>query len=526
MGRVGSRGVFASFWGKTSAFVLAAAIAAVLPGESPASAATAKQAITPQKKPPPAKMVLALPQAKPGLAKAAPARPGVKPLTLPAKAPAAKPTPPGKTTKAAAKLPPAKPQGRDAKGKPLSKNAPAPKIVPARAGGYLALPAPAAPAASKSLYRTASATAAPAPRDRRVIALIEDDETLIDVLVRENVNPDDLIAAVDAFEDIEERARLVRGDRIELVIDGANDAGERNLTALRVVRAQGGDAMLVRSADGTFTASEGKDTRAATLVTMTGSVSADWRASLATAEVPPALAEEVDRLLALDPDLPRPVPRGSAFEILAERRDGQDRGTSYIARYIGVRVAGHDHRIYRYMPHDGAAGYFDERGRSVAPLTLTMPVADARLTSEFGWRRHPKLKRRMFHRGIDLAAPIGTPIVASADGVVEWAGWRGAYGRYVRINHGGGLATAYGHLSDYAPGVTELATVRQGEVIGYVGSSGRSTGPHLDFSVLVDGQATNPMHALMPAPRDLRGPELTAFREHVAQLHGVAQVTP
>jgi murein DD-endopeptidase MepM/ murein hydrolase activator NlpD len=521
MRRAVPNGVFSSLLGKTSAFVLAAAIAAVIPATSSALAAPAKQATTPQKKPAVAASAkakpAAVPAAKPLLARSPAAVPAAKPLTFKgqpatlqvARAPA-KPavSAKGVPTRVAA-----------AKGKP-----PVPvkgaKAVPAASGGFLSMPA--APARS-NLYRTASATTASGGQDRRVIALVQEDETLIDVLVRENVDTDDLIAAIDAFEDIEERARLVPGDRIELVIDGANEAGERNLTALRVIRGKGGDVTLARAADGSFTAKEGKDVRAATLVTMTGTVSGDWRQSMARADVPTDLMSEIDRLLALDTDLPRPVPGGATFEILAERREGSGRATTHIARYVGVRVAGYDHRIYRYMPQDGAAGYFDERGRSVAPLTLTMPVADARLTSEYGWRKHPKLKRRMFHRGIDLAAPIGTPIIASADGTVEWAGWRGAYGRYVRLTHGGGLSTGYGHLSDYAPGVAEGTSVRQGQVIGYVGSSGRSTGPHLDFSVLVDGNSVNPMHALMPAPRDLRGPELVAFREHIAQLAGLAQ---
>ncbi len=506
MRRVAPRVSIASFFGKTSAFLLAATIVAAAPTGQAAHATTTKQAVTPQKKPtaaaPARKPVLvarALPTAKPPAAKQAASKASSK---VAAARPAVKPTP-ARTAK-------------PVKGKPG-----AAKAVPAH--GFLSLPA----AKSKPAFRTASVSATAAPtQDRRIIALLEEDETLIDVLVRENVTPDDLVAAIDAFEDIEERARLARGDRIELVIDGANPAGEHNLTALRIVRSKGGDVTLVRSADGTFTAAQAADTRAATMVTMTGTVSGDWKASLTAADVPPDLAEEVDRLLALDLDLPHPVPRGASFEILAERRDSEGRGRSHIVRSIGVNVAGYDHRVYRYMPQDGAAGYFDERGRSIAPLTLTMPIEDGRLTSEFGWRKHPKLKRRMFHRGIDLAAPIGTPIVASADGTVEWAGWRGAYGRYVRINHGSGLSSGYGHLSDYAPGIAEGTTVHQGQVIGFVGSSGRSTGPHVDFSVLVDGQPVNPMHALMPAPRDLRGPELLAFNAHIQQMRGVAQATP
>ena len=459
--------------------------------------AAKKAAVSPKAKSGPA-----LPAAKPAVAKGKPTpKPAAKIIPAQARKPAVTRTAP---TRVVHKTAPRTSYPKAGSGQPTLMA----KAFTGRAGG-------------DGLFRTASATATPMS-ERRVIALLEEDETLIDVLARENVAADDLIAAVDAFEDIEERARLGRGDRLELVLDG-QDAGERNLAALRIIRASGGDITLVREASGRFAATGGAES--ATLLTLSGKVDGSWSASLANAGVPASVTDEIDRLIALDFDLPRPVPQGAAFEVLAERRDGPS-GTSHTVRFVGVAIAGQDHRIYRYMPNDGPAGYFDEQGRSIAPLSLAIPVAEARLTSDFGWRQHPKLKRRMFHRGVDLAAPIGTPIVASADGTVEWAGWRGAYGRYVRLAHGNGVSTGYGHLRDYAPAVTEGATVRQGQLIGYVGSSGRSTGPHLDFSVLVDGKPVNPMHALMPAPRDLRGPELMAFRNHVAQLHGQASLAP
>ncbi|MCC7273227.1 MAG: M23 family metallopeptidase [Alphaproteobacteria bacterium] len=453
--------------------------------------------------------------AKPAPAKAAAAKPTA------AKARAAKSSPPRKPAlaAAAARKPAAPLSRKSAKVAAVRGGKPVARALAVR--GRSAVAAARAPA----LYRTASAVTATAP-DRRVVTLIEEEESLIDVLVREDVATDDLIAAVDAFEDFEERAPLGRGDRIELVLGERNDAGELKLAAVRIARGQGGDVTLVRAADGTFTVAGGDPGGAALMVTMTGTVGGDWRGALAAADVPADVADEVDRLLALDLDLPRPVPRGASFEILAERRTGAASGPSHAVRYVGVAVAGVDHRIYRYMPPDGPAGYFDEAGRSIAPLALALPIADGKLTSDFGWRRHPKLRKRMFHRGIDLAAPIGTPIIASADGVVEFAGWRGAYGRYVRVAHGNGVSTGYGHLREYASAVVAGASVRQGEVIGYVGSSGRSTGPHVDFSVLVDGRPVNPLQALMPTPRDLAGPELVAFREHVAQIRGQAQATP
>ena len=128
--------------------------------------------------------------------------------------------------------------------------------------------------------------------------------------------------------------------------------------------------------------------------------------------------------------------------------------------------------------------------RGAASIPSIMPVESARLSSSYGMRTHPVLGGRRAHKGIDLAAPTGTPILATADGVVEMADWFGGYGLYVQLGHGGDLETRYGHMSRIA--VASGQTVRKGDVIGYVGSTGRSTGPHLHYEVRVNGESVNP----------------------------------
>jgi len=152
-----------------------------------------------------------------------------------------------------------------------------------------------------------------------------------------------------------------------------------------------------------------------------------------------------------------------------------------------------------FDPLRGVTGADSRVGR-IRPglLTLDWPIVGARLTSGYGTRTHPVLGGVRHHNGIDLAAPYGTPVRAAADGVVAYRGRNGGFGRYVRLDHGFGLASAYGHLQDYALGLAPGRRVRKGEVIAYVGSSGLSTGPHLHYEVIRDGRTLNPLDILPP----------------------------
>jgi murein DD-endopeptidase MepM/ murein hydrolase activator NlpD len=159
---------------------------------------------------------------------------------------------------------------------------------------------------------------------------------------------------------------------------------------------------------------------------------------------------------------------------------------------------------------------------------MKTPINGARLSSGFGMRRHPILGYSKMHRGTDFAASTGTPIMAAGDGIVDRAGFYGGYGRYVRLRHSGKYATAYGHMSAFARGIRPGARVRQGQVIGYVGSSGASTGPHLHYEVLLDGMQINPMSMRVPTGRNLDGKAMAQFeaeRDRIDALRA-AQTKP
>jgi murein DD-endopeptidase MepM/ murein hydrolase activator NlpD len=165
----------------------------------------------------------------------------------------------------------------------------------------------------------------------------------------------------------------------------------------------------------------------------------------------------------------------------------------------------------RFKPKGGFADYYNREGKSVKKTLMRTPINGARLSSRFGKRRHPILGYTKIHRGVDFAAPKGVPIMAAGDGVIEMLGRNGGYGKYIRIRHNSTYKTAYAHMSGYKRGLRKGSRVRQGSIIGYVGSTGRSTGPHLHYEVIKNGRQTNPMSVRLPAGDKLKGKALKTF---------------
>jgi murein DD-endopeptidase MepM/ murein hydrolase activator NlpD len=189
--------------------------------------------------------------------------------------------------------------------------------------------------------------------------------------------------------------------------------------------------------------------------------------------------------------------------------------------YISATFNGATRNFYRFRMEDGTIDYFDKEGRSARQFLLRNPVPGARLSRGFGMMRHPVLGYSKMHTGVDWAIANGTPILASGNGVVEEAGWSGGYGRHTVIRHANGYKTSYSHQRAIAKGVVEGARVRQGQVIGYVGSSGLSTGNHLHYELIVNSTKVDPMRVRLPVGRVLKDGELEAFtreRERIDEL--------
>jgi murein DD-endopeptidase MepM/ murein hydrolase activator NlpD len=215
---------------------------------------------------------------------------------------------------------------------------------------------------------------------------------------------------------------------------------------------------------------------------------------------------------------------GATFRVVYEELVRSDTLRATPGRVLAVEMvsAGRTATGYYFAEQDGThRGYYDRRGEALGRAFLRYPVNYSRVSSQFSRARfHPVLKRHQAHNGVDFAAPQGTPVAAVADGTIARAGWQGSYGRYIKIRHDGIYGSGYAHLSRIAAGVAPGARVQKGQIIGYVGASGRATGPHLHFEMYRHDQYINPLTADLPRGRSLSGGSLTSFRTALALLDG------
>ena len=182
-------------------------------------------------------------------------------------------------------------------------------------------------------------------------------------------------------------------------------------------------------------------------------------------------------------------------------------------KYASIIIDGKQLEYFKFITDDGYVDYFNREGKNVKKSILKTPLDGARISSNFGMRKHPISGFNKMHKGVDFAAPTGTPIYAGGNGIVEYVGRNGGYGKYIRIRHNNGYKTAYAHLSNYKKGISKGVRVNQGEVIGYVGSTGNSTGPHLHYEIIYQNKHINPLKLKLPSGKILKGQELEKFKE-------------
>ena len=275
-------------------------------------------------------------------------------------------------------------------------------------------------------------------------------------------------------------------------------------------------AMVVeRAADGQFKASE----QSLSLETRVIAKSAEIRYSLFAATdaagIPDSVATGLADIFGGDIDFHRDIRKGDRFSVVYETIDhlGHPMRTGRILAAEFVN----DGRVYRavwFEGEDGKGGYYTPEGKNIRKAFLRSPLEFSRITSGFSSARyHPILHRMRAHKGVDYAAPIGTRVKATGDGVVEFAGWRGGYGNMVILRHQGQFSTVYGHLSRFAPGIRSGVRVAQGDVIAYVGMTGLATGPHLHYEFRVAGVQRNPLTIALPTAPPLTPQQLARFRD-------------
>ncbi|MGE0152202.1 MAG: M23 family metallopeptidase [Reyranellaceae bacterium] len=250
-----------------------------------------------------------------------------------------------------------------------------------------------------------------------------------------------------------------------------------------------------------------------------GVAAGDIVAAMHQAGVPRKVADEVQQAVRLHPVLKSANLGASRFEIVYDPSFDAHAGFSLAA----FNVDGRDHRVWRFQPSDGPPGLFTDEGERLAGIVLRSPMPGVEINSPYGMRKHPVLRVAKMHWGVDFPARHGTPILAAADGVITAAKRYGNYGLYMHIDHGQGVATTYGHMQSFAPGMKPGVKVKAGDVVAHVGRTGLATGPHLYFEVFIGERRVDPEPLIAEGGYRLLGSSLVAF-ERVKQQSGVTEV--
>ena len=242
--------------------------------------------------------------------------------------------------------------------------------------------------------------------------------------------------------------------------------------------------------------------------------------------VPDYIVSEFTRVFSYDVDFQHQISASDSFEMFFGKPLSGTSSKRKVLHYAQLNFDGKSKAYFRFTSADGHTDYYDESGRSASRALLKTPVSGARLTSSFGMRRHPLLRYNKMHTGVDFGAPTGTPIRAAGSGVVDIAGRHGAYGIAVVLKHGEKYKTLYAHMSRLAAGVRNGTRVNQGQIIGYVGTTGRSTGPHLHYEVRVNNKPVNPTTIRAAGGRQLAGKDLEKYRVTKQRVLAMMQTAP
>lgn len=338
------------------------------------------------------------------------------------------------------------------------------------------------------------------------------------LLKQAGVEQGDIDEVLAALREVGATGRLRAGDVVEITL--RQEDGVVELLALKLPEGPLRRVTATRDDDDGFSARVDKQVVKTTPKLSEFRLDGSLYAAGVRAGLPHTLLAALARAYAREVDFQRDIQPADTLTVLYSQdvaEDGQVVGTGPAA-YARLTVGGKPHVLVRWSRADGKTEYLDGDGETTRRALLRTPLDAARVSSGYGMRRHPILGYDRMHRGVDFAAPAGTPIYAAGDGVVAEAETKGGYGRYLRLRHDGTWETAYAHLSRYARGVRPGQKVRQGQIVAYVGSTGRSTGPHLHFEVLKHGDQVNPAVAAQARAGGLSGSERAAFKKRLEEL--------
>lgn len=407
--------------------------------------------------------------------------------------------------------------------RPIAGESPAPLTGEVRENARAQAIAPLALGADTGRHVAANAmvaTLAEAPERpmMELSATVGAGDRLARVLQRAGVAKDQARAAADLVEQATDGADIAAGTRVALTLGRRPSRTVARPLEQMKLRARFDLAVTLTRAGKGFTMTEQPIAIDRTPLRLQGLAGSSLYRSARAAGAPAKVVETYMKALASRMSVGREVKRADSFDLIIERERAAT-GETRLGRllYAGLDRGGRKVQLAR-LPGEDDGDWYDVNGQTQKRGAMGMPVA-GRITSSFGKRMHPVLGFMRMHKGLDIGAPRGTPIHAIMDGVVQFAGRSGGYGNFVKLAHGGGIASGYGHMSRFV--VRSGARVKQGQVIGYVGSTGMSTGPHLHWEVWKNGATVNPRSLKLSSVAVLSGAKLRAFRHAVQQLMAV-----
>ena len=237
--------------------------------------------------------------------------------------------------------------------------------------------------------------------------------------------------------------------------------------------------------------------------------------------IPIEILTKLIKLYSFDLDFQRDIRKDTKVSISYDSKNIEDRDQQFFGDiiYALIKIEKNKLEYFKFKTDEGFIDYFNKKGENVKKSILKTPIDGARLSSTFGIRKHPILGYNKMHRGVDFAASKGTSVFAGGNGTIEFAGKNGGYGNYIRIRHNNEYKTAYAHLLGFKKGISVGIRVNQGNVIGYVGSSGRSTGPHLHYEIIYQNEQINPLALKLPSGKKLKGKELERFISEMKTIY-------
>jgi len=339
-------------------------------------------------------------------------------------------------------------------------------------------------------------------------------DTIVAILARLEISQEDKNNFLDATRGSKAMSQLKPGEVVH-----AETRPDGELLTLRYFYGNG-EQFQVEKVDGAFELSEQSGKSDTHIQIGSGVISTSLFAAVDKADLPSTIASQMIDIFSSSIDFHRDIQKGDHFTVVYESRQDEG-GKIQVGRVLAVEFfnKGKSRRAVYFQPSDGKGEYYTPEGESLRRPFLMAPLKFSRISSGFSNARyHPILKRWRAHRGVDYAAPRGVPVMATADGIVEYKGWQNGYGNLVVLKHNAQYSSAYGHLSGFDKRLQKGKRVRQGDVIGFVGSTGMATGPHLHYELRVNGVQRDPSRIVMPAAQPISKKHYSTFRRQTSEL--------